>query len=86
MVLITLPPTKLGHFLEPVDRSSQVSTPDDAEMGDTSLEEIPASSSPIAGTPETSSGAPPTDAGHLWEEANKALGKLIVTKSLINTH
>ena len=26
------------------------------------------------------------DAGHLWEEANKALGELLATKSSIDTH
>ena len=79
-------PTKLGDFPGPDDTSSQVSTPDDAEMGDASLEEIPASSSPIAETPGPSGGAPPTDVGHLWEEANKALGGLLSTKSPINAH
>ena len=31
-----------------------------------------------------SSGIPPADAGHLWEEANKALGGLLATKSSID--
>ena len=86
MVLVTPLPTKLGHFPWPVNISSQVSTPDDVEMGDTSLEEIPTASSPTAKTPGPSSGTPPTDAGHVWEEANKALGVLLVTKSSIDTH
>ena len=51
MVLVTPLPTKLEDFPLPVDTSSQVSTPDDAEMGDASLEEIPATSSPTAETP-----------------------------------
>ena len=46
MVLVTPFPTKLGDFLKPVDTSSQVSTPNDAEMEDTSLEEIATPSSP----------------------------------------
>ena len=87
MVLVTPPPTKLGDFPWPVDTSSQVSTPDDAEMGDASLEEIPTASSPTAKTPGPSSGGtPPTDAAHLWEEVNKALGELLVTKSSIDAH
>ena len=84
MVLLTPLPTKPGDFPRPVDTSSQVSTPDDSEMGDASLEEIPTASSPTAKTPGPSGGAPPTDGGHLWEEANKALGELLVTKSSIN--
>ena len=63
-----------------------MSAPDDAEMGDTSLEEIPIASSPTAKTPEPSSGTPPSDATHLWEEANKALGELLVTKSSLDAH
>ena len=74
VVLLTPLPTKLGDFPRPVDTSSQVSTLDDAEMGDASLEEIPAASSPTAETPRPSCGTPFADAGHLWEEANKALG------------
>ena len=68
MVLLTPLPTKLGDFLWPVDTSSQVSTPDDAEMGDASLEQIPAVLSPTAKTPRPSSGASPADAGHpeIW--------------------
>ena len=81
MVLDTPLPTKLEDFPQPVDTSSQVSTPDDAEMEDASLEEIPTASSPTAEAPEPSS-----DAAHLWEEANKALGELLVIKSSIDTH
>ena len=86
VVLITPPPTKLGDFPRPVDTSSQVSAPDDAEMGDASLEEIPTASSPTAKTPGPRGGAPPTDTGHLLEEANKALGELLATKSSIDAH
>ena len=86
MVLVTPLPTKPEDFPQPVDTSSQVSTPDDAEMEDASLEEIPAVSSPTAEIPGPSSGAPPSDAAHLWEEANKALGELLSIKSSIDAH
>ena len=84
VVLVTPLPTKLKDFPRPVDTSSQVSTPDDAEMEDTSLEEIPTTSSPTAEIPGPSSDAPSSDAVHLWEEANKALGELLVIKSSID--
>ena len=79
-------PYKLGDLSGPVDTSSQVSALDDAEIEEPSLEEIPAAPSPTAETPGPSSGTPPTDAGHLWEEANKALGELLATKSSIDAH
>ena len=86
MVLVTPLPTKLEDFPQTVDTSSKVSTPDDAEMEDASLEEIPAASSPTAKTPGPSSGAPSSDSVHLWEEANKALGELLLIKSSIDAH
>ena len=86
MVLVTPLPTKLEDFPKPVDTSSQVSAPDDAEMEDASLEEIPTASSPTAKTPGHSSGTPPSDAAHLWEESNKALGELLSIKSSIDAH
>ena len=86
MVLVTPLPTKLEDFPKPVDRSSQVSTLDAAEMEDTSLEEIPTPSSPTAEAPGLSGHPPPTYAAHLWEEANKALGDLLMVKSSIHTH
>ena len=86
MGLVTLPPTKLGDLPWPVDTSSQVGAPDDADYGDASLEEIHAASSPTAETPGPSGDAPPTDAGHLWEEAYKALWELLLTKSSIDDH
>ena len=58
MVLVPPLSTKLEDFPQPVDTSSQVSTPDDAEMEDASLEEILATSSPTAKTPDPCSGAP----------------------------
>ena len=86
MVLVTPLPTKLEDFPRPVDTSSQVSAPDDAEMEDNSLEEIPTASSPTAKTQGPSGDAPPSDTAHLWEEANKALGELLVIKSSIDAH
>ena len=84
MVLVTPLPTKPEDFPKPVDMSSQVSTPNDAEMEDTSLEEVSAPSSLTVEAPEPSSDTPPPDAAHLWEEANKALGDLLVIKSSLN--
>ena len=40
--------------------------------------------SPNTKTPGPNSGTPPADSGHLWEEANKALGGLVATKSSID--
>ena len=61
MVLVTPLPPKQEDLAKLVDTSSQVSTPDDAEVEDPSLQEIPATSSPTAGTPGPSSNAPPLD-------------------------
>ena len=66
--------------------SCQVSAPDDTEMEDPSLEEIPAISSPTARTLGPSGDAPPLDIAHLQEEANKALGDLLATKFSIDVH
>ena len=86
MVLLTPLPAKPGDIPRPVDTSSQVSAPDDTQMGDSSLAEIPAAASPTAETPGPSGCAPPTDAGHLQEEANQVLGGLLATKSSIDVH
>ena len=86
VVLVTPLPTKLEDFPKPMDTSSQVSAPDNAEMEDTSLEEIPAPSSPTAEALGPSSDVPPPDAAHVWEEANKALGDLLAIKSSIDAH
>ena len=86
MALVIPLPTKLEDFPWTVDTPFQVSAPDDAEMEDTSLEEIPTASSPTAEIPGPSSDAPPLDAAHLWEEANKALGDLLAIKSSIDAH
>ena len=61
-----------------------MSTPDDIEMAEASLEEVPTTISPIAETPGSRSGTPHTDASHLWEKANEALEELLATKSSIN--
>ena len=82
VMLIPLPP-KLRNLSGLVDTSSQVSTPDDAEMLEASLEEVPTTISPITETPQPSCSAPPIDASHLWEKANKALQELLATKSSI---
>ena len=41
IVVLTPPPCILGDLSRPVDTSFQVGTPDDAEMAEASLEEIP---------------------------------------------
>ena len=79
-------PLILDDFAKPVDTSSQVSIPDDAEVDDPTLEKIHASPSHPEGTPEGSSDTPPLDATQLREEANKALGCLLATKATIDTH
>ena len=86
MVLVTPLPPKWEDLAKPVDTSSQVSAPDEAEMEQASLEEIPATSSPMAETPGPSSDAPPLDIAHLQEEANKPLRDLLATKSTIDAH
>ena len=85
MLLVMSLPTKLKYYPKPVDMSSQVSAPNNAEMEDTSLEEILTPSSPTAEALGPSSDAPPTDVAHLWEEANKAPGDLLAIKSSLNT-
>ena len=86
MALVTPLPPKWEDLTRLVDTSSQVSAPDNAEMENPSLEEIPTTSSLIAGTPGPNSNAPPLDVAHLQEEANKALGDLLATKSSIDAH
>ena len=84
MVLVTSLPAKTEDFPPSVDTSSQVSTPDDAEMEDASLEEIPTASSPTSKTPGPSGDTPPLDTDHLWKEANKVLEELLAIKSSID--
>ena len=85
MVLITPLPTKLEDFPQPVDTSSQVSDPDDAGVEVASLEEIPPASSPTAKTGDLNGCTSLSDAAHLWEETNEALGELLSIKSSIDT-
>ena len=86
VVILTPPPHKLRDPSGPVDTSSQVSAPDDVEMAEASLEEVPTNICPIAKTPGSRSSTPPADASHLWEKANKALEELLATKSSIDAH
>ena len=86
MVILIPLPHKLGDPSRSVDTSSQMSTPDNAEMVEAFLEEIPTDPSSTAETPGPSSSTPPTDTGHLQEEAKKALGGLLATKSSIDAH
>ena len=86
LVSATPLPLKLGDFTKPVDTSSEVSIPDYSEMDDPTIEEIHASPSLPVKTSGPSSGAPSLDVTWLQEEANRALGCLLVTRSSINVH
>ena len=66
---------------KPVDTSSQVSAPKDVEMDDPTLKEIHTSLPPLVETLGPSGEAPSMDVAQLQEEANKALGHLLVTRS-----
>ena len=65
VVMLTPPPYKLKDLPKPVDTSSQVSAPDDIEMVEASLREVPTTISPIAMTPRSRSVTPPTEVGQL---------------------
>ena len=80
VVIPTPPPHKLRDLSRLVDTSSQVSTQDDVEMAEASLEEVPTTISPIAMTPKFSSGTPPAPMDQLLEKANLALKELLATK------
>ena len=84
LALATPQPLKLEDSAKPVDTSSQVSIPDDAEMAAPTLDEIYVSPSPPVETPGPSSKASSLNVTHLQEEANKALGHLLATRSSIN--
>ena len=86
LALATTLSLKPENSAKPVDTSSQVSIPNDAEMDDPTLEEICASPSSLVQMPGPSSKAPSLDVTQLQEEANKALGYLLATRSSINTH
>ena len=64
VVVLMPPPHKLKDLPRPVDTSSQVSTQDDIEMVEASLE-VPTTFSPIAMAPRSRSITLPTDVGQL---------------------
>ena len=84
--ILTPPPHKLKELPKLVDTSSQVSTLDDIEMAEASLEGVPTTISPMVVTPRSRSITPPGDMAELQEKANKALEKLLATKSSIDAH
>ena len=86
LALATTLPVKPEDSNKPVDISSQLSIPDDMEVDDLILEEILASPSPPVETLGPSGEAPSLNVTQLQEEANKALGHLLVTKSSIDAH
>ena len=86
LALATPLPLKLGDSAKPVDTSSQVSIPDDVEMDDPTLEEIHASPSHPVKTPGPSGRAPSLNVTQHQEEANEALGHLLVTRSSTDVH
>ena len=65
VVILTPPPHKLKELPKLVDTSSQVSTLDDVEMVEASLEGVPTTISPIAVTPRSRSVTPPADVGEI---------------------
>ena len=86
VVILTPPPHKPKELPKPVDTSSQVSTLEDIEMAEASLEGVPTTIPPVATTTRSRSITPPKDTGELWEKANKALEELLATKSSIDAH
>ena len=84
LALATTLPLKLEDSAKPVDTSSQISALDNVEMDDPTLEEIHASPSPLVETLGPSSEAPSLDVTQLQEEANKALGCLLATRSSLD--
>ena len=79
-------PLRLEDSAKLVDTSSQVNIPDDPEKDDPTLEKIYASPSLPVETLGSSSRAPSLDVTQLQEEANRALGCLLATRSSIDTH
>ena len=86
LAMATLLPLKPEGSAKLVDTSSQVSTPDDVEMDDPTLEEINASLSPPVKALGPIREATSLDETRLQEQANKALGHLLATRSSINAH
>ena len=73
--MLTPSPHKPKELPKLVDTSSQVSTLDDVEMAEASLEGVPTK----AVTTGSKSITPPEDAAELWENAKKALEELLAT-------
>ena len=80
MVVLTTPPQKPEGQLWPNDISFQVSI----KKSEASLQDIPASTSPIAAVSRTGSISPPEDIIELQTSANKALDDLLSTKASID--
>ena len=77
LALATTLPLKPEDSAKPVDTSSQLSTPDDTEMDDPTLEEIHASPSPPVKTPGPSGEAPSLDVTQLQEGSQQGPGTLV---------
>ena len=86
VVILTPSCHKPKELQQPVDTLSQVSTQDDAEMVEASLEGVPMTISPFAMTTRSQSFTPPIDVSELQENANKALEELLATKASIDAH
>ena len=65
LVVLTPPPHKLKELPKLVDTSSQVSTLDDVEMAEASLEGVPTTISPMVATTRSRSVTPPADVAEL---------------------
>ena len=78
LAMATLLPLKPEDSTKLVGTSSQVSTPEDAEMDNPTLEEIHVSLPTLADTLGPSRETPSVDVAQLQKEANKALGHLLV--------
>ena len=65
VVVLTPPHHKLKELSKPVETSSQVSTLDDVEMAEASLEGVPTTIYPTTATPRSRSVTPPADVAEL---------------------
>ena len=84
LALATPLPLKPEDSAKLVDTSSQVSAPEDVEMDNLTLEEVHVSLPPLVKTLRPSREPPSMDVAQLQEEANKALGHLLVTRSSLD--
>ena len=84
VVIPTPPHHKPKEPLQLVGTSSQGSTKEDVKRVEASLERVPTTISPIAMTTRSRRITPPTDTAELWENGNKALKELLVTKASID--